>query len=100
MNPVVKYYLARLALVAVIAVPLMFVVNVLAAFAAGFIGSLLISLVALRGQRTAMIDHVDASVRRRQEEKRRLRAELAGADAEQDAEADAKATKEDASADA
>lgn len=78
MNPVVKFYLYRVALIAVIAVPLMFFINALLALAIGLLGSMLLGFVLLRGQREAMIDHIDAGVKRRKEEKERLRAELAG----------------------
>lgn len=78
MNPVVKFYLFRVALIAVIAVPLMFFINALLALAIGLLGSMLLGFVLLRKQREAMIDHVDAAVKRRKEEKERLRAELAG----------------------
>jgi hypothetical protein len=81
-NPVAKYFLARLGLLAAIAVPLsLFNVNLLLALAIGLVGSMLLGFVLLRGQREAMIDHIDAGVKRRAEEKRRLRAELAGEDA-------------------
>jgi hypothetical protein len=78
MNPVVKFYLYRVALIAVIAVPLMFFINALLALAVGLLGSMLLGFFLLRGQREAMIDHIDAGVKRRKEEKERLRAELAG----------------------
>ncbi|MFG3343242.1 DUF4229 domain-containing protein [Glycomyces sp. NPDC048151] len=81
MNPVVKFYLYRVALIAVIAVPLMFFINALLALAVGLLGSMLLGFFLLRGQREAMIDHIDAGVKRRREEKQRLRAELAGDDA-------------------
>ncbi|MFC3492303.1 DUF4229 domain-containing protein [Glycomyces rhizosphaerae] len=77
-NPVVKFYLFRVALIAVIAVPLMFFINALLALAIGLLGSMLLGFVLLRKQREAMIDHIDAGVKRRKEEKERLRAELAG----------------------
>lgn len=77
-NPVVKFYLFRVALIAVIAVPLMFFINALLALAIGLLGSMLLGFVLLRRQREAMIDHIDAGVKRRKEEKERLRAELAG----------------------
>jgi hypothetical protein len=80
-NPVVKFYLYRVALIAVIAVPLMFFINALLALAIGLLGSMLLGFVLLRGRREAMIDHVDAAVKRRRDEKQRLRAELAGDDA-------------------
>ncbi|MEU6857986.1 DUF4229 domain-containing protein [Glycomyces sp. NPDC046736] len=78
MNPVVKYFLARLALFAVIATPLSFFMNLWLALALGLIGSMVIGFLMLRGHREAMIDHIDAAVKRRSEEKQRLRAELAG----------------------
>jgi hypothetical protein len=78
MNPVVKYFLARLALFAVIAVPLAFVMNLLLAMAIGLLGSMLLSFVVLKGMREAMIDHVDERVKERRKEKERLRSELAG----------------------
>lgn len=78
MNPVAKYFIARLGLFAAIAAPLSFFINLLLAFALGLIGSLLLSTVLLKDMRKEMIDHVDASVKRRQEEKRRLHAELNG----------------------
>jgi uncharacterized membrane protein YjjP (DUF1212 family) len=81
MNPVAKYFLARLGLFAAIAVPLMFFINALLALAIGLIGSMLLGFVLLKGHRDAMIDHIDAGVQRRKEEKERLRAELAGDDA-------------------
>lgn len=77
-NPVVKFYLFRVALIAVIAVSLMFFINALLALAIGLLGSMLLGFVLLRRQREAMIDHIDAGVKRRKEEKERLRAELAG----------------------
>jgi hypothetical protein len=80
-NPVAKYFLARLGLLAAVAVPLMFLMNALLALAIGLLASMLLGFVLLKGQREAMIDHIDAGVKRRQEEKRRLRAELAGDDA-------------------
>jgi uncharacterized protein DUF4229 len=80
-NPVVKFYLYRVALIAVIAVPLMFFINALLALAIGLLASMLLGFVLLRGQREAMIDHIDAAAKRRKEEKQRLRAELAGDDA-------------------
>lgn len=78
MNPVVKYFLARLALFAVIATPLSFFMNLWLALALGLIGSMVIGFLMLRGHREAMIDYIDAGVKRRSEEKQRLRAELAG----------------------
>lgn len=81
MNPVAKYFLARLGLFAVISVPLMFFMNTLLALAVGLLGSMVLGFVLLKGQREAMIDHIDEGVKRRKEEKRRLRAELAGDDA-------------------
>jgi hypothetical protein len=78
MNPVVKFYLFRVALIVVIAVPLMFFMNLLLALAIGLLGSMLLGFVLLRRQREAMIEFVDAGVKRRKEEKERLRAELAG----------------------
>jgi hypothetical protein len=80
MNPVAKYFLARLGLFAAIAVPLMFFINALLALAIGLLGSMLLGFVLLKGQREAMIDHIDAGVKRRKDEKQRLRAELAGDD--------------------
>jgi len=82
-HPVVKYFLARVGLFVVIAVPLMFFINMLLAMAIALLGSMLLGFLLLRGQREAMIDHVDAGVKRRSEEKKRLRAELAGEDAAQ-----------------
>ncbi|PRY59006.1 DUF4229 domain-containing protein [Glycomyces artemisiae] len=78
MNPVAKFYLARVALVAVVAVPLMFFINALLALAAGLLVSMVLGFVLLRKQREAMIAHIDAGVKRRREEKEQLRAELAG----------------------
>ncbi|MEU6250148.1 DUF4229 domain-containing protein [Glycomyces sp. NPDC047010] len=78
MNPVAKFYLARVALVAVVAIPLMFFINALLAVAAGLLVSMVLGFVLLKKQREAMIDHIDAGVKRRREEKERLRAELAG----------------------
>lgn len=78
MNPVAKFYLARVALVAVVAVPLMFFINALLALAAGLLVSMVLGFVLLRKQREAMIEHIDAGVKRRREEKEKLRAELAG----------------------
>ncbi|WP_335986493.1 DUF4229 domain-containing protein [Glycomyces sp. MUSA5-2] len=78
MNPVAKFYLARVALVAVVAVPLMFFINALLALAAGLLVSMVLGFVLLRKQREAMIEHIDAGVKRRREEKEQLRAELAG----------------------
>ncbi|MCH7231348.1 DUF4229 domain-containing protein [Glycomyces sp. L485] len=76
MNPVAKYFLGRLALLAAIAVPLSFVINLLLALAIGLVGSMLLSMVLLKGMRTEMIDHIDARVKQRREEKKQLRAEL------------------------
>ncbi|GAA2301784.1 hypothetical protein GCM10009853_067840 [Glycomyces scopariae] len=81
MNPVWKFYLARLALVAVVAVPLMFFINALLALAAGILVSMVLGYVLLKRQREEMIEHIDATVKRRRDEKQRLRAELAGDDA-------------------
>ncbi|WP_158630499.1 DUF4229 domain-containing protein [Glycomyces terrestris] len=81
MNPIAKYFLSRLAIIAVVAVPLMFFLNVLNALAIGLLASLVIGFTLLRRQQMAMIDHIDAASRRRREEKRQLRAELAGDDA-------------------
>lgn len=81
MNPVAKYFLARLGLLAAVAVPLMFFINALLALAVGLLASMLLGFVLLKGQREAMVDHIDEGVERRKEEKRRLRAELAGDDA-------------------
>mgnify|MGYP001289218583 CR=1 FL=1 len=78
MNPVAKYFLARLGLCVAIAAPLSFFINLLLAIGIGLIGSLLLSTMLLKGMRAEMIDHIDAGVKRRQEEKRRLRAELKG----------------------
>lgn len=80
-NPVAKYFLTRLAIIAVIAVPLMFFMNALVALAIGLLASMVIGFTLLRKQQIAMIDHIDASAQRRREEKERLRAELAGDDA-------------------
>lgn len=77
-NPVAKYFLARLGLFAVIAAPLSFLMNLWLALAVGLLGSMVLGFVLLRGQREAMIDHIDAGAKRRKEEKQRLRAELAG----------------------
>ncbi|MCD0444191.1 DUF4229 domain-containing protein [Glycomyces sp. A-F 0318] len=81
MNPVAKYFLARAGLFAAVAVPLAFFINLLLALAAALLVSMVLGFVLLRGQREAMIDHIDAAVKRRREEKQRLRAELAGDDA-------------------
>lgn len=81
MNPVAKYFLARLGLLAAIAVPLMFFINALLALAVGLLASMLLGFVLLKGQREAMVDHIDEGVKRRKEEQQRLRAELAGDDA-------------------
>jgi MFS superfamily sulfate permease-like transporter len=81
MNPIAKYFLSRAAIFAVVAVPLMFFFNVLNALAIGLLVSMVIGFTVLRRQQMAMIDHIDAGAKRRQEEKRRLRAELAGDDA-------------------
>ena len=78
MNPVAKYFLARLGLLAAIAAPLSFYMNVLLALAIGLLGSLLLGTVLLKGMRHEMIDHIDARVKQRNEEKKRLRAELNG----------------------
>ena len=78
MNPVAKYYLARVGIIAAVAVPLMFVINVLAALAAGLLVSFVLGFLLLRKQRDAMIAHIDESVKRRREEKQKLRAELSG----------------------
>lgn len=77
-NPVAKYFLARLGLFAAIATPLSFMMNLWLALAIGLLGSMILGYALLRRQREAMIDHIDAAVKRRGEEKRRLRAELAG----------------------
>lgn len=81
MNPVAKYFLARLGLFAAVSVPLMFFMNALLALAVGLLASMLLGFVLLKGQREAMVDHIDEGVKRRREEKQRLRAELAGDDA-------------------
>jgi len=81
MNPIAKYFLSRVAILAVVAVPLMFFLNVLNALAIGLLVSMAIGFTLLRRQQMAMIDHIDAGAKRRQEEKQRLRAELAGDDA-------------------
>lgn len=78
MNPVAKYYLARVGIIAAVAVPLMFFINVLAALAAGLLVSFVVGFLLLRKQRDAMIAHIDAGVKRRREEKQKLRAELSG----------------------
>jgi mannitol-specific phosphotransferase system IIBC component len=78
MNPVWKFYLARLALVAAVAVPLMFFINALLALAAGILVSMVLGYVLLKKQREAMINHIDDAVKRRRQEKQQLRAELAG----------------------
>ncbi|WP_051325583.1 DUF4229 domain-containing protein [Glycomyces tenuis] len=78
MNPVAKYFLARLGLFAAIAAPLSFVMNVLLALAIGLLGSLVLSTFLIKGMRGEMIDHIDARVKERREEKQRLRAELKG----------------------
>jgi mannitol-specific phosphotransferase system IIBC component len=78
MNPVWKFYLARLALVAAVAVPLMFFINALLALAAGLLVSMVLGYVLLKKQREAMINHIDDAVKRRRQEKQQLRAELAG----------------------
>ncbi|WP_112133229.1 DUF4229 domain-containing protein [Glycomyces dulcitolivorans] len=81
MNPVWKFYLARLALVAAVAVPLMFFINALLALAAGILVSMVLGYVLLKKQREAMINHIDDAVKRRRQEKQQLRADLAGDDA-------------------
>ncbi|WP_030161996.1 DUF4229 domain-containing protein [Glycomyces sp. NRRL B-16210] len=78
MNPVAKYFLARLGLFAAIAAPLSFLINLWLALAVGLLGSMVLGFALLRGQREAMIAHIDAGFKRRSEEKQRLRAELAG----------------------
>jgi mannitol-specific phosphotransferase system IIBC component len=77
-NPVAKYFLARLGLFAAIAAPLTFVMNALLALAIGLLGSLVLSVVLLKGMRNEMITHIDARAKQRREEKERLRAELKG----------------------
>ncbi|GAA2129767.1 hypothetical protein [Glycomyces algeriensis] len=81
MNPIAKYFLSRAAILAVVAIPLMFFLNVLNALAIGLLVSMVIGFTVLRRQQLAMIDHIDAGAKRRHEEKQRLRAELAGDDA-------------------
>ncbi|MDN3240515.1 hypothetical protein [Glycomyces tritici] len=81
MNPIAKYFLSRAAILAAVAVPLMFFLNVLNALAIGLLVSMAVGFTLLRRQQLAMIDHIDAGAKRRQEEKQRLRAELAGDDA-------------------
>jgi hypothetical protein len=56
----------------------MFLINVLAALAAGLLVSFVLGFLLLRKQRDAMITHIDDGVKRRREEKQRLRAELSG----------------------
>ncbi|GAB3648465.1 DUF4229 domain-containing protein [Glycomyces tarimensis] len=77
-HPVAKYFLARLGLFVAIAAPLSFFINFLLALAIGLLGSLVLSVVLLKGMRHEMVDHIDAGVKRRKEEKERLRAELKG----------------------
>ncbi|MDA1358416.1 hypothetical protein O1R50_02220 [Glycomyces luteolus] len=81
MNPIAKYFLSRAAIIAIVAVPLMFFINALAALAIGLLASMVVGFTLLRRQQLAMIEHIDAAAQRRREEKQRLRAELAGDDA-------------------
>lgn len=81
MNPIAKYFLSRAAIVAIVALPLMFFINALLALAVGLLASMLIGFTLLRSQQLAMIEHIDEGAKRRKEEKQRLRAELAGEDA-------------------
>lgn len=78
MNPVAKYFLARLALFAAVAVPLIFLINFLLALAIGLVASMIASVWLLKGMRTEMVDHIDGRVKARREEKEKLRAELRG----------------------
>ena len=78
MNPVTKYFLARLGLFAAVAAPLSFVINVLLALLIGLLVSMLVSMLMLKGMRTEMIDYIDANAQRRRAEKQRLRDELNG----------------------
>ncbi|THV41352.1 DUF4229 domain-containing protein [Glycomyces buryatensis] len=77
-NPIAKYFLARLGLFAAIALPLAFFMNVLLALAIALMGSMLLSFVLLKAMREQMVDHIDANVKQRREEKQKLRAELNG----------------------
>lgn len=81
MNPVAKYFLARVALFAAVALPLAFLMNLLLALAIGLLASMIGSMWLLKGMREEMIDHIDGRMKARREEKERLRAELRGDDA-------------------
>lgn len=80
MNPVLKYFVARLGIFAAIAAPLMFFTNLhwVLALAIGLLASLIASFWLLGGAREEMIDHIDSSMKKRREEKEKLRAELNG----------------------
>lgn len=77
-QPVAKYFLARLGLVAAIAAPLSFFMPIVLALGIGLLGSLVLSTFMLKNLRHGMVDHIDERAKQRREEKDRLRAELRG----------------------
>ncbi|GAA4919739.1 uncharacterized protein DUF4229 [Stackebrandtia albiflava] len=81
MSPFMKYLLGRLGLFVVIAVALLPTgLHLLVIAMIALLASFLLSLVLMRRWRTEMATDVDSVVRRRREQKARLRAELAGDD--------------------
>ncbi|QSB05716.1 DUF4229 domain-containing protein [Natronoglycomyces albus] len=78
MNPVLKYLLARVGIFAVLAIPLAFLMNLLLAMATALLVSMAVSYFVLKDSREAMVNHIDEGMKRRQEEKEKLRAELNG----------------------
>ena len=79
MSPFMKYLLGRLGLFLVIGVALLPTgMNLLVIAMIALLGSFLLSLVLMRRWRVEMASDVDTTVRRRREEKAKLRSALAG----------------------
>ncbi len=84
MNPTLKYFLGRLGLFVVVAVPVVLLLprsmNVLLKLMIALVVSAALSYFVLRRWRDEVAERMSVKARRRQEEKDRLRSALAGDD--------------------
>jgi hypothetical protein len=83
MNPAVKYALGRIGLFILVAAPLLLLlpqVNLFIRLMAAVVISAILSFFVLKGVRDELTVKMEESVRRRREQKEKLRAQLAGDD--------------------
>lgn len=83
MSPAVKYALGRIGLFALVATPLLLLlpqVNLFVRLMAAVVISAILSFFVLKGVRDELSVQMEESIRRRREQKEKLRAQLAGED--------------------